>query len=48
MGSGAISFYSFLGTIALVFGFASLPRGFTAVGLVAAAATLAAVVLLQG
>jgi len=34
MRSGEISFGILVGTIALIFGFASLPRGFVAMGLV--------------
>jgi hypothetical protein len=36
-----------VGTIALIFGFASLPRGFVAMGLVAAVVAFAALILLE-
>ena len=47
MRSSEISFFILAGTIALIFGFASLPRGFIAVGIVAVIAALAAMILLE-
>ena len=43
-----ISFYILVGTIALILGFAAQPRGFAAVGILAAVAALAAAILLEG
>jgi hypothetical protein len=43
-----IGFYVLVGTIALAFGFASQPRGFVAVGVVAAVAAIAELILLEG
>jgi hypothetical protein len=40
-----IGFYVLVGTIALAFGFASQPRGFVAVGVVAAVAAIAALMV---
>ena len=48
MTSGQITFGIVIGTVALIFGFASLPRGFLAFGILAAVAALAAAVLLEG
>jgi hypothetical protein len=48
MNSGEITFGILIGTVALIFGFASLPRGFLPFGIIAAIAALAAAVLLEG
>jgi hypothetical protein len=43
-----IDFYILVGTIVLILGFSTLPRGFVAVGIVATVAATIAVILLEG